>query len=273
MPGYIHFTIVLSISFLIFYVTRVDWPLDSVTQQSFIADTVLAKTSERLWCHHVLTVVSTTKIFHKKISTTICSNRVSKTSVKRRRCGLSDQFLNPWLLLGGFIRCAAAEKWRLDFRPKLVRLFLGLVLTYLLSEQLKCSLQHILSNKKLRNKKEKKTPLLVPLWWWASVRRPYKRIIYVHFICSKGQIQRTMMKTGGDSPVCYFLLCFAVNAPLNLLLCTCAIDKMIECFFSHFFSPCTPALPTCNVPWFHLTLFCLEGEMSSEFGGILQCIK
>lgn len=42
-----------------------------------------------------------------------------------------------------------AEKMRFDFRPKLVRLFLGLRLTYFLSEQLKYSLQHILSKKSL----------------------------------------------------------------------------------------------------------------------------
>lgn len=268
MLGYIHFTIVLSISFLIFYVTQVDWPLDSVTQQSFIADTVIVKTSELLWCHNVLTIVSTAKIFPPRSVRTGFLKHLSN----------GDDVVS----LISFSTLDSSSEALFDVLPQknggltsdqnLSDFFWGWYWPTSCQNSSNAPCNIFLAIKSLAIRK-KNPPLLVPLWWWASVRRPYKCIIYVHFICSKGQIQRTMMKTGGESPVCYFLLCFAVNAPLNLLLCTCAIDKPIECFFSHFFSPCTPALPTCNVPWLHLILFCLKGEMSSKFGTILQCIK
>lgn len=234
-----------------------DRPLDSVTRRPFTADTLTVKTSELLWWHNMPTIVRTAKIFKKKITSKICSNRISNCQTETKWSLIS--FSTPDSSSEALFHVPPQKNGGLTLDQNLSDFFWGWYWPTSCQNSSNAPCNIFLAKKTTTLQIKKKNPCLLPLWWCASVRRPYKCIIYVHFICSKGQIQRTMMKTGGDSPVCYFLLCFVVNAPLNLLLRTCAIDKLTECFLSRFTSPCTPALPTCGVQRLHSILFCLKG--------------
>lgn len=98
---------------------------------------------------------------------------------------------------------------------KTPHIFLGLVLTYFSSEQLRCSLPHILSNNNpclicFRSAHQWDDPATASFMSMLSVQREEYR----------EQLWKLEV-----NPISYFLFCFVVDAlaPLSLLLYICAI--------------------------------------------------